>query len=69
LQYFYNGLNDESSQMIDSAARESLGGLTVDESFELVEHRASNDKQYNPDLCVEKEARYAHHTSGHHARG
>jgi hypothetical protein len=33
MQYFYNGLDDESRQMIDLATGGALGGLTVDEIF------------------------------------
>jgi hypothetical protein len=32
------------------AAGGTLGGLMVDDTYELISCRASNDEQYNPDI-------------------
>ena len=49
VQFFYNGLTNETKQMIDSTAGGSLSELTVEQCLHLFAVRASNDEQYNSD--------------------
>ena len=48
IQYFYNGLNDETKEMIDLSTGGAICNLTLSEYVKLFEVRSFNDEQYNP---------------------
>ena len=47
IQYFYNGINDETKEMIDLSAGGAICNLTLPECVKLFKVRSFNDEQYN----------------------
>jgi hypothetical protein len=45
VQYFYNGLTNQTKQKIDSTIGGSLNNLNVEQCLDLFTVRASNDEQ------------------------